>query len=148
MTAFNDEQREIYRAVVGGVDRRFDPMAVWRRLYTALDSSDLNAALKATQSEDSRERVDAGGRLASWSREAFGLEPLSDSGGVTEREAVTLLYGLFEFEARLKNEPARMPSGAEPSGPSPASSISSDGTASGSIADESRPSTAPPSSKP
>lgn len=81
------------------------------------------------------QRRDAGRKLADVSRKIFGLNPLSDTGGVTDGEAVAVLSEYFMFMESLARAAQLFPdspgvgSASHPASPIPSTSVS--GTAVG-----------------
>lgn len=142
---YYNRQRTIFHYRDGKRWHRADPIVVGVRLEEVCPTYlDLLQTIQMNPMESPpgpvresviAQRRDAGKKLASAARGIFGLEPLSDTGGVTDGEAIGVITNYFLFMESLARAAQLFPDWPDAESPShpasPTTSMPVSGTAVG-----------------
>lgn len=99
-------RRDIFEFFDGEKRRRIDPLAVLRQLNANPTFSDNLRLLHAAKDEDQFTAA-ANAEVLAAIRAAFGVQPVGDTGGLTETETAQLFDDFWAFVEDLKKKSPR-----------------------------------------
>ena len=102
---FTDRQKLIYKSPAGTFH---DPLAVERRLRV-VSKDDLDKYLIMWEGDDDLQSLVAEENLVDFGRTAFGFEPLTESGGVSEAVVLETLTHYLEWLSFTESADATLP---------------------------------------
>lgn len=115
---YSDAEKLIYCCTVGGQQRRYDPLAVRRRLL--IETAGQFELLRAEyEGDDEMASLAAEELLLPAVRAAFRLTPIADAAAAdeaTDGDALELLYDYLDFVGKPKSADATGPTSSQPSG--------------------------------
>lgn len=108
---YESREREIYKLPVG--DRFADPLAARRRLLVTTNGR-LNSLLDDHEGEDAVAAAVAEEELVKATRTAFGLPPLTPTGGVADADVLATLTDFLAWLSKPASADATVPSSPPP----------------------------------
>ena len=118
---YSEAERQIYTPIVNGRQRRYDPLAIRRRLLVESDGQ-FEAIRTEYEAEDEVQSARAEETLLRIARAAFSFRPISDAehaDEVNDADTLEVLYDWLDWMGKPLPKDATLPSSSPPSAASP-----------------------------